>query len=211
MSAMEGSAIPQLGKSGVPVIYLADYLEETPLARAEWIKFIGLLYGRGAEADSIWMQVKRDYGIVRDRVARAASRPKVVTEKPISGVWYVPGGHSYMARLIADAGGAYAWADDESTGSLPLDEGAVIDRAADADVWLIKDARDFTAAGLLSEVPHAKAFSAYPSRVYFCNTVAKPFFNAVAFHPEQILTEYAKIFHPEKFGDAKLQYFGNLR
>lgn len=115
MSAMEGSAIPQLGKSGVPVIYLADYLEETPLARAEWIKFIGLLYGRGAEADSIWMQVKRDYGIVRDRVARAASRPKVVTEKPISGVWYVPGGHSYMARLIADAGGAYAWADDEST------------------------------------------------------------------------------------------------
>ena len=117
VSAMEGGAPAQLVQSGIPVIYLADYLEETPLARAEWIKFIGLLYGRGEAADSVWNNVRREYTLLRDRVANVGSRPVVLTEKPMSGVWYVPGGHSYMARLIADAGGKYPWDADTSTAS----------------------------------------------------------------------------------------------
>ncbi len=85
VSAMEGGASAQLVQSGIPVIYLADYLEETPLARAEWIKFIGLLYGRGEAADSVWNNVRREYTLLRDRVANVGSRPVVLTEKPMSG------------------------------------------------------------------------------------------------------------------------------
>ncbi len=210
VSAMEGGVEPRLENSGVPVIYLADYLEETPLARAEWIKFIGFLYGCPQAADSLWRQVRKSYAGLRDKVSGVKKRPKVLTEKPYSGVWYVPGGKSYMARMIADAGGAYAWADDTSVGSLPLDEGAVIDRAADADIWLIKSG-ELTADGLLGEVPHARAFAAYPSNVYFCNTVEKPFFNSVAFHPERVLEEYATIFHPELFCDSELIFFEKLK
>lgn len=209
-SAMEGGIDSRIANSGVPVIYLADYLEETPLARAEWIKLIGLLYGRREAADSVWLRVRQAYAEVCEKVSEVDRRPKVLTEKPYSGVWYVPGGKSYMAMMIADAGGDYVWADDENTGSLPLDEGAVIDRAADADIWLIKSG-ELTVAGLLGEVPHARAFSAYPSNVYFCNTVEKPFFNSVAFHPERVLEEYARIFHPELFGDSTLTFFEKLR
>lgn len=211
LSAMEEGVTPALSRSGVPVFIMADYLEETPLARAEWIKFLGRLYGNPAAADSIYAAVCDGYEAVAARIRAVSSFPKVMTEKPYTGVWYVPGGNSYMARLIGDAGGNYAWSDDTSTGSLALDEAAVIDRAADADIWLIRDSRDLTADGLLAEVPHARAFASFPGGVYWCNTVAKPFFNAVAFHPELILAEYARIFHPNMFPDCSLNYFRKLQ
>jgi len=199
-------------RSGAPLVFMADYLEAEPLARAEWILLIGELYGKTREADSLYADIVARYNDIRDLVSGVVSRPRVLTEKPYSGVWYVPGGCSYMATMLADAGAEYPWADDVSAGSLPLDEAAVIDRASDADFWLIKTDHDLTSRILTVELPHARAFKAYPGGVYYCNTLSRPFFNAVAFHPELVLADYVRIFHPEVMGtDTVKQFFEPLK
>lgn len=212
LSPYENGSIGGLERSGAPIVYMADYLEAEPLARAEWLLLIGELYGKTREADSVYAATVARYEALRAKVAESKGRPRVITEKPMSGVWYVPGGRSYMATLLADAGADYPWADDVSAGSLPLDEAAVIDRASDADYWLIKDARDYTKQILAAEMPHSKAFGAFPAGVYFCNTLSRPFFNAVAFHPDQVLADYVRIFHPEVMAeDSVLQFFEPLK
>ncbi len=195
-------------RAGVPLVFMADYLETTSLGRAEWIKFIGYLYGKETAADSIFRRVQHDYDSLKTIAAASTSpRPKVLTEKPYSGIWYIPGGSSYMAMMIADAGGTHPWADNTSVGSLPMDEAAVIDRAADADIWLIKEENKISATLLLNSMPHAAAFKAFPDNVYVCNTRTTSFYHDLAFHPEHILADYISIFHPEALPDYTLRYF----
>lgn len=197
---------------GIPVIQMADYLEATPLGRASWLRLIGALYGRAARADSICRAVDEAYNDIHTRAARASSRPRVITERAMSGVWYVPAGHSYMARMLADAGADYPWADTDGAGSLPLDEAAVIDRGADASVWLIKNFGALDSAAIAADMPHARAFRAFPGGVYICDTAVKPYYNSVAFHPERVLADLAAIFHPDLFDtDSIPRYFEPLK
>lgn len=197
---------------GIPVIQMADYLEATPLGRASWLRLIGALYGRAARADSICRAVDRAYNDICTRVSSAASRPRVITEISMSGIWYVPAGQSYMARMLSDAGAEYPWADTDGTGSLPLDEAAVIDRAADASIWLIKHFSSLDSAAIIAAMPHARAFKAFPGGIYFCDTAVKPYYNSVAFHPERVLADLAAIFHPDLFDtDSLPRYFEPLK
>lgn len=212
LSPYENGSCSGIDRTGVPLIYMADYLEAEPLARAEWILLLGELYGRTHEADSIYAATAAIYTGLKERVANSDTKPRVLTEKPYSGIWYVPGGSSYAATILADAGAIYPWAEDPSAGSLPLDEAAVIDKASDADRWIIKDARDYSRQSLLDELPHARAFKAFPNGVYYCNTAKRPFFNAIAFHPELVLADYLRIFHPEVMdGDTTLLFFTQLK
>ncbi len=98
----------RIEKLDIPIIECADYMESTPLGRAEWILFLGHLYGKAAPAGEIYSRVVSDYSSLTVSVALYATRqPKVLTETLTSGVWYVPGGKSYMARMLADAGADY--------------------------------------------------------------------------------------------------------
>ena len=118
---------------GIPIMECADYMEETPLGRAEWIKLLGLLFGEKAKADSIFRHTQNEYQAIKDSVKNAVTHPKVITETLTSGVWFVPGGKSYMAKILTDAGATYPWADNNDTGSLQLDIAQVLDKASDAD------------------------------------------------------------------------------
>ena len=99
-------------KMKITVMEMADYMEKTPQGRAEWFRLIGRLYGRGAEADSIYERSMAEYERLRLMAAGMEARPKVITEQVMSGTWYVPGGGSYMARLLTDAGAEYPFSDD---------------------------------------------------------------------------------------------------
>lgn len=190
------------------IIYMADYMEATPLARAQWIKLLGVLFGASERADSIYDAVSHRYNALRTMAASYATRPKVLTDKPIRGVWYVPGGASYMAQFITDAGGSTPWPGDMSMASRPLDTGAVIASAADAPFWLIKDYGDMTQQSLADEIPHAEAFAAWPSGVWVCNSATAPIFRDIAFHPERVLEDFIAIIHPES--KLKTQYYTPL-
>lgn len=192
---------------GIPVIECADYMESTPLGRAEWIKLLGALYGAADCADSIFQSVSGKYEDLKRSVADAKYRPTVITEQLTDGVWYVPGGRSYMARMLEDAGANYPWSDDRSTGSLQLDFAAVLDRASDSDYWLIRNYGPLSLSALESNNTLNSKFKAMSNDgVYVCDTSISSLFDEFPFHPEKLLSDYISIFHPEVNG-RHLNYY----
>lgn len=209
LSPYQDATYGQITKLNVPIIECADYMEFTPLGRAEWIKFYGELVGQTALADSIYQKVVSDYNNVKEIVAsKKLTRPKILTENVISGIWNVPGGQSYMAQFIKDAGGDYPWADDPNTGSLTLDFNQVLAKAQAADYWLLKSPDIHSLADLKGSYTLNDQFKAYKTgNVYVCDTNTSHFFDRFPFHPEVLLQEYFKIFHPEQESDYQLQFF----
>lgn len=196
----------------VPIIDCADYMESTPLGRAEWILLLGHLYGNPDGAKAIFNNVSKDYNNLCSLASSASgSKPKILPEALTSGVWYVPGGKSYMAKMLADAGAEYPWADDESTGSLQLDIAAVLYKAADADIWFMRNYGTPTLASLHEASPLYPQIKAYADgNVYNCDTSTSPFFNDIAFHPERILSDFITLFHPELSPDVTPVYFSKV-
>lgn len=209
LSPYQDANYGQVTKLKIPLIECADYMETTPLGRAEWIKFYGELFDRRAQADSIFAAVEKEYSAVSERISKlGGKRPVVLTESVISGVWNVPGGKSYMARLIEDAGGNYPWSDDNSTGSLSLDFNQVLAKAKKADIWLVKSFNIKTYRDLTGSYALNDKFDAFAARhVWVCDTQNSHFFDNFPFHPERLLKEYAKIFHPDDFGEVEMQFF----
>lgn len=187
-------------KTGVPLVEVADYMEQGPLARAEWMRFYGMLFGCEPEAEALFAEVEKQYLALRAKAARAVRRPSVMSDMMSSGTWYVPGGRSTTARLIADAGGAYVFAQNEDAGSVARTFESVFAQAAEADIWILRSgqAADPTYAQLLSDYRPYGAFKAFRTRrIYNCNTLHKPYYDVVAFHPEAILRDLILVFHPE--------------
>ena len=206
----------RLEQLGIPIIECADYMETSPLGRAEWMRFYGLLVGRQAEADSLFSVVEHAYLSLRDSIARLARgearRPSMLTERLTGSTWYVAGGRSTVGRLIADAGGRYPWAADDHSGSLPLSLEAVLDVAADADVWAFNDSHrpPLTYTRLRAEhAGYAQIEAFRRQNVYFVNSMQVPYFEEVAFRPDWLLRDYAIMLHPQ-WALGRLRYFVKL-
>lgn len=210
LSPFQNGGYGILANLGIPIIECADYMENTPVGRAEWIKLFGELYDKRAEADSIFNSVKDKYDSLRSVASMTKERPKVISETVMSGVWYVPGGSSYMAHFYVDAGAEYPWADNNSAGSLSLDFAQVYDKAGDADFWLIRSTTQMTRESFVKSNPLNGKFKACKDgNVYQCCTLETTLFQDFPFHPEILLEEYIKIFHPGMLpGDLK--YFAPL-
>ena len=211
LSPYQDASYGQIASLDIPIIECADYLEYDPLGRAEWMKFYGELVGKRAEADSLYNTIVNAYNEVKQAAAGAKDHPTVVTEMVISGVWNVPGGQSYMARILNDAGGRYPWAEDKNTGSLALDFNQVLAVAQNADYWFIK----WTNINKLQDLQGAydlnKEMAAFKNkRVYVCDTDKTRFFDRIPFHPEVLLKEFAAILHPELFSDFQTQMYKHI-
>lgn len=201
-------------KLGITIIECADYMETTPLGRAEWIKLFGELLCKRDEANAIYEEVERKYNALVAKTKNVEEKPTVISEMLIDGVWFLPGGRSYMAQMFADAGAAYPWSEDESTGSLQLDFATVYDKAYNADYWIIKNYEpNFSLASLESRYPLNKKFDAFSKGgVYVINTVETSFFEDFPFHPEMLLQEYIQLFHPETFeGERNFKYLRQVK
>lgn len=192
----QGADYHTIDKIGIPVVKMAENLEQTPLGRAEWIKFIGALAGKREMADSIFSAVEKSYLAMAQRGKALKKRPKVMTETMYEGVWNMAGGGSYQARLIADAGGDYIWKDDKTSGSLPLNFEQVLERGADADIWILNVfGYELTRDALLKLNPRYKNFAPVDKGgVYYCNSSEKPLFEDTPFHPDRLLSDYIAIF-----------------
>lgn len=200
-------------KLGIPIIECADYMEANPLGRAEWIKLFGVLYGKQKVANEIFDNVCDNYNTLVGLTVNIKDRPMVISEMMTNGVWFVPGGRSYMAQLFQDAGADYPWRDDTSNGSLQLTFEVVYDKAHDADYWLIKTfGNDLTLDRLKADYSlHAEMKAFNRGGVYSCNTATTTLFEDFPFHPDLLLQEYINIFHPNLLPDGKLRYFKNIR
>ncbi|MDO5772182.1 MAG: ABC transporter substrate-binding protein [Bacteroidales bacterium] len=211
LSPFQNAGYGVLTNLGVPIIECADYMEHTPLGRAEWIKLFGELLCCREKADSIFQATADEYSALTALTATVEHRPKVISEMITSGVWFVPGGDSYMAHLFTDAGASYPWSDNNNSGSLSLDFSQVLARAQDADFWLIKPDRHLSYSDFEAINPLNVKFKAFGCRgVYQCVTSETSLFTDFPFHPQVLLRDFVKIFHPELLPDYQLRYYQPL-
>lgn len=203
----------RIEKLGIPIIECADYMETSPLGRAEWMRFFGLLFGRKQQADSLFAEVEKRYASLKALVDTVSVRPIVLSELRNGSAWYTPGGHSTIGRLYADAGAAYVWADDTRSGSVPLSFETVFDRGRNADFWLFKynETVDKTLSSLRAEYAPYAGFRAFQTgRVFACNTGKVPFYEETPFRPDWLLKDLILVFHPECLPGETARYFKQL-
>jgi len=201
-------------KLGIPLIECADYMETSPLGRAEWMRFYGRLVGKAAKADSLFALVEKNYHALTERASQTESRLKVIPDLKTGSTWYMPGGKSYVAGLYRDACVEYAFADDEHSGSVPLSFEAVFDKVGDADVWLFRYNReqDMTYAELANDFVGYTGLKAYKTgNVYACNTAKVAYYEEIPFRPDYLLSDLIQLFHPEIADMGGLRYFCKLK
>lgn len=182
----------KLDKLHIPLIEAADYMESSPLGRAEWMKFYGMLFGKDKNisttaagkaseaavgkaseatlpascelrADSLFAQIEKEY---LDLKAEAGKLPKglsILTERKTGGVWYVPGGQSTIGILLKDANARYIFSDDQHSGSLPMSPEQILAKGKQVDVWAFK----YFGGAPLSQVQLLQEYDGYKALAAF--------------------------------------------
>ena len=190
----------QMEDINIPIVECAEYMEMSPLARAEWMRFYGMLYGKEKEAGQLFAQVETNYTTLKQQAATVADRPSVLVDKMAGSVWYVPGGRSTIGQMLSDANADYPWADDTHSGSLQLAIETVLERAGESDFWLLRydSPTPLTMLQLLSEKDgYRMVRSVENERVYGCNVTTSMFYEETPFRPDLLLQDLIKILHPD--------------
>lgn len=203
----------KLDKLHIPLIEMADYMEESSLGRAEWMKFYGMLFGREKAADSLFNEVKSNYEQLKQKAQTAKQTRSVFTERMMGNVWYVPGGRSVIGGLLRDARAQYVFANDTHSGSVALSFESVLDRAGKADIWLFKyNEHPSTLQELLKENAGYGEFKAVKThQVFACDCTHRPYYEEVSFHPDRLLSDVIQIVHPDIAGFAPMHYYQRLK
>ena len=201
--------------SGIPVIYNGDWVEASPLAKAEWIKFFGTLYNKEHEADSIFKHIEKEYLEAKKLAANVKERPSVLSGAMYKDIWYLPSGTSSEAQLLKDANVDYLWSDTTDKGSLSLNFEMVFDRAQNADIWISPSYYPSLEA-IEKANEHYTQFRAFQTgSVYsFVNTTGATggvlYFELGMARPELVLKDLVKICHPELLTDYEPFFFKKL-
>jgi len=210
---IENLSYGQTVKLKIPFIECVDYMEQTPLGRAEWIRFLALFFEKREIADSLFKETVDRYSELVRLSVNINNRPSVFAETIYSGIWYQSGGNSYAAQLFRDAGADYIWKDDTNTGSIGLNFETVLEKAGKADFWLIKynNVHDLTYRKLVQEYSNYALFDAYKKRnIDICNMGKVPYYEELPIHPDMILKDMVRIFHPELLPDHQLRYYKRM-
>jgi iron complex transport system substrate-binding protein len=206
-------------EAGVPTVVNADFNEQTMLGRAEWVKLTGLLLNEERRATEVFDEVEERYAELSARAAAAADagkRPKVLVNAPFEGTWFAPGGASFLAGAISDAGGTYAFTDDASTGSLQLDIETVLDRASDADVWIQAGSVHGTLDDLLAADERFAQLRAFnDGEVWAYDRWTTPtgghaVLETAYLRADWFLADLMAIFHPDELPDHDFTFFGRV-
>lgn len=203
-------------EAGVPTVINVDFDEHTLLGRAEWLKFTALFLNAEAEAASTYNGIADRYADVVERAADADEQPAVFLNTPFEGTWFTPGGESFFANAIDDAGGEYVFADDDQTGGLQVDFETVLDAAADADVWLQAGSVTGTLDDLLAQDERFAQFRAFAEGEVWAydrwvtEVGGNAVFEVAYTRADLFLADIAKIFHPQLFDDHEFVFFGRV-
>mgnify|MGYP004569028445 CR=1 FL=1 len=227
----------KLDKLHIPLIEVADYMEASPLGRAEWMKFYGILFEKSdakdskteissskagifqSKADSLFAKIEKEYLNLKAAAKKLPAGLSVLTERKTGSVWYVPGGQSTIGILLKDANARYIFSEDQHHGSLAMSPEQILAKAKNIDVWAFKyfGGEPLSRSQLLQEYAGYKSLAAFgSSRIYQVDTSREPYFEITSFHPEVLLREFILLSHPAdnaKFTkyDKEIRKLGKLR
>ncbi len=203
----------KLDKLHIPIIETADYMETSPLGRAEWMKFYGLLFKSEERSDSLFSSIEKEYLALKAEAAKLQQGLSILTERKMGSVWYVPGGKSTMGILLKDANAKYIFADDTHSGSLAYGPERILSKGTQVDVWAFKHfgGKALSKNDLLAEYEGYKVLKAFNSNsIYQVDTSTQPYFELTSFHPEILLREFIILAHPKATQFGKLRFYQHL-
>lgn len=203
----------KLDKLNIPIIETADYMETSPLGRAEWMKFYGLLFKSEERSDSLFSSIEKEYLALKAEAAKLPQGLSILTERKMGSVWYVPGGKSTMGILLKDANAKYIFADDTHSGSLAYGPERILSKGTQVDVWAFKyfGGKALSKNDLLAEYEGYKVLKAFNSNsIYQVDTSTQPYFELTSFHPEILLREFIILAHPKTTQFGKLRFYQHL-
>lgn len=211
---IQGRTYGSVDKTKIPIIETPDYMENSSLGRAEWIRFYSLFFDKEALADSLFAVTETNYNHIKSKVSNVDYKPTVFLDLMYKGVWYASGGNSFISEMLSDAGATYVWHSNGKGTSTPLAFEQVLDEAGNAQFWLIKYNKpyDLTYGKLKEEYVSYSYFDAYKNKnIYECNTAYSKYYEDLPIHPDYILQDFAYIFHPELFSGYKPRYYYKMK
>lgn len=212
--AQSDSYSERLLLAGIPVIYTLEWMENSPLARAEWIKMIAAFFGKGEITNLIFDEIENRYFTVKSKVNGISNRKTILAGDNFQGTWYLPGGESFNAALYKDAGLNYLFDDNEQSGSIGLDIESVLTQFADTDIWLGCESNSYNQ--LINKDNKYKLLRPVKSKNVFNNhnrvssSGGNDFFESSITNPDLLLSDIIKAAYPELLPDYTFSYIKPL-
>ena len=205
----------RLVQAGIPVIYNLEWMENSPLARAEWIKMIAVFFDKEADADRIFDQIEKRYLKVKEKVGGVEKKYSVMAGDNFQGTWYVPGGRSFNACLFRDANLNYYYEDDHNSGSIGLDIETILTQFGKADYWFGCTADSYEE--LNEKDPKYKLLKSVKDKHVFNNknrvtpSGGNDFFESAIANPDLILSDFIKAVYPALLPQYHFTYIKPLK
>ena len=207
--------IDNLQKSGLNVLINGDWTEQSPLGKAEWIKFFGALYGLDAKANTIFNIIENNYKDALALAEKTTLKPTVLSGAMFQDQWYVPQGESWVSVFLKDAKSNYLWKETKGFGSLSLPFETILDKAQNATFWIAPG--DFSSLKQMSNSnPHYSEFSSFKNKKIYSYAINKGakggilYFELASARPDLVLKDLIKIFHPELLPNYQTFFFKKL-
>lgn len=207
--------LDNLKKSGLKVLIQGDWMEQSPLGKAEWIKLYGALFGKEELAKELFDKIVESYNQAKKLVADKPATSKVLYGSMYEDVWYVAKGNSWVAQFMKDAQANYLWADLQGTGSEGLSFEKVLDQAKSANVWIasgsFKNLEELQKAN-----PHYTEFDAFKNKTVYNfegklgATGGTVYYELAPSRPDLVLKDYIKIFHPDLLTSYEFTFASKL-
>lgn len=208
-------AIENLQKSGLNVIIQADWMEQTPLGKAEWIKLYAALFGKEKEGKILFDNIVKNYNDAKELVANQKEKPTILYGSMYQNQWYVAKGNSWVAQFMKDAQSDYLWANTPGTGSLALSFEKILDKAKKAKIWIATGSfKNLTE--LENSNPHYSQFNAFGTKNIYTfesklgATGGTIYYELAPSRPDLVLKDYIKIFHPELLANYNFTFVEKL-
>jgi len=206
----------KLMHAGLPVAYNIEWMESSPLARAEWAKFIAAFFNKEAEAEKHFNEIDIRYNDLKLLVKKVDTKPSILSGYNFKGVWYMPGGQSYLAQFLRDGKADYCWFSDSTSGSIPLSFEVVFDKQSEADIWF-GPGQCRTIEDLSGLDERYSLFKSYKTKEVFCYTKrmkdsgANDWYESGVMQPDVVFKDVIKILHPEILPDYELHFYQKLK
>ena len=209
--------LARIRESGIPVLYDNEWMEPDLLARTEWIRFIACFFNKETLADSLFKAVSTHYETLKNIASTAFStKPQVLSGDDFRGTWYLPGGRSFTAQLFADAGAVYQYANDTTSGSRPFTFEQILRDFNQADVWVgVTNGSTLDALRKLDE--RYTLFQSFrEGNVYAYTNRTTPeggndYWESAVARPDELLSDFIKVFHPELLPQTPWHYLKKIR
>ncbi|WP_405397426.1 ABC transporter substrate-binding protein [Maribacter sp. Asnod2-G09] len=195
------STYETIQRANIPVVYNGDWVEETPLGKAEWIKFFAPFFNKTNEANAVFNKIEASYLEAKKLASETKKKPTVLSGAMFKDIWYLPGGKSWAANFLEDANADYLWSSTDENGSLSLSWESVLDVGQHAEYW-IGPAQLATYQEMESSSLHYTQFDAFKNRKIFTTANTKGETGGTLYYelgpqrPDLVLKDLIHILHP---------------